>query len=200
MDQNSQESKQEQIYHSPIAMTPFRVLLFQFYPLLLLPLFLQTVSTFPHKVPRLSPHHKEAIILRNPDDSLSASAITKDFQTYFYTQTLDHFNYAPQSYATFRQRYVVNSKHWGGPSPNSPIFAYLGAEAPLDDDLDVIGFLNDNAPYFKSLSVFIEVKLISICVCIYILIHSFNSFDSLFHIFSNCIFHFIIVCKHVCII
>ncbi|KAI3461349.1 hypothetical protein Pfo_018012 [Paulownia fortunei] len=139
-------------------MAPFRVvLLFQFYPLLLLPLLLQTVSTFPHKVPRLSPHHKEALILRNPnDDSFSASAISKDFKTYFYTQTLDHFNYASQSYATFKQRYVLNSKHWGGPSSNSPIFAYLGAEEPLDDDLEVIGFLNDNAPYFKSLSVFIE--------------------------------------------
>ncbi|KAL0370136.1 UNVERIFIED_CONTAM: Lysosomal Pro-X carboxypeptidase [Sesamum angustifolium] len=135
-------------------MTPFRVVLFQFYPLLLLPLLLQ--SSVSHKIPRLSTHNKEALILRNPDDVISTSAISKDSKTHFYTQTLDHFNYAPQSYATFRQRYVVNSKYWGGPSSNSPIFAYLGAEAPLDEDLEVIGFLNDNAPHFKSLSVYIE--------------------------------------------
>ncbi|KAL0390597.1 UNVERIFIED_CONTAM: Lysosomal Pro-X carboxypeptidase [Sesamum calycinum] len=135
-------------------MTPFSVLLFQFYPLLLLPLLLQ--SSVSHKIPRLSTHNKEALILRNPDDVISTSAISKDSKTHFYTQTLDHFNYAPQSYATFRQRYVVNSKYWGGPSSNSPIFAYLGAEAPLDEDLEVIGFLNDNAPHFKSLSVYIE--------------------------------------------
>ncbi|KAK6138138.1 hypothetical protein DH2020_028118 [Rehmannia glutinosa] len=140
-------------------MAPFKVIiLFQFYPLLLiLPFFLQTASTFSHKIPRLSPYHKETLILRNPDDhSFSQSAISKDFKTYFYTQTLDHFNYAPQSFATFKQRYVINYKHWGGPKFNSPILAYLGAEEPLDDDLGVIGFLNDSAPYFKSLSVYIE--------------------------------------------
>ncbi|KAK6144286.1 hypothetical protein DH2020_021106 [Rehmannia glutinosa] len=140
-------------------MAPFKVIiLFQFYPLLLiLPFFLQTASTFSHKIPRLSPYHKETLILRNPDDHrFSQSAISKDFKTYFYTQTLDHFNYAPQSFATFKQRYVINYKHWGGPKSNSPILAYLGAEEPLDDDLGVIGFLNDSAPYFKSLSVYIE--------------------------------------------
>lgn len=123
---------------------------FQFYPLLLLPLFLQTVSTSPHKIPRLSPYNKEAEILRKADDS-------KDFKTYYYRQTVDHFNYAPQSYATFRQRYVVSSKYWGGPNSDSPIFAYLGAEAPLDGDLSVIGFISHNAPHFKSLSLYIEV-------------------------------------------
>lgn len=125
------------------------VVVFQLYPLLLL---LQTaaVSTIsPTKIPRLSPFDKEA--------SSSSSPNSKDFKTYYYRQTLDHFNYAPQSYATFRQRYVVSSKHWGGASSNSPIFAYLGAEAPLDGDLTVIGFLRDNAPYFNSLSLYIEV-------------------------------------------
>lgn len=132
-------------------MNSLTLLLFRFYPLLLL---LQTFSTSPHKIPRLSPFHKEASILRKADDSLSSS---DDFETYYYTQILDHFNYAPQSYATFRQRYVVSSKYWGGAASNSPIFAYLGAEDPLDEDLPIIGFLSDNAAYFKSLSVYIEV-------------------------------------------
>ncbi|PIN14808.1 Lysosomal Pro-Xaa carboxypeptidase, partial [Handroanthus impetiginosus] len=138
-------------------MASSRVLLFQFYPLLLLPFLLYPVSSIsPHKIPRLSPFPKEALILKNPDDIFSESDMSKDFKTYFYKQTLDHFNYAPQSYATFRQKYVVNSKYWGGPNSNSPILAYLGAEAPLDGDLEAVGFLSDNAPHFKSLSVFIE--------------------------------------------
>lgn len=135
-------------------MIPSKVFLFQFYPLLLLLplLFVQSVSTiFPHKIPRLSPYNKEAFILRKSGQN------SRDLKTYFYEQTLDHFNYAPQSFATFRQRYMVSFKHWGGPKSNSPIFAYLGAEEAIDIDLDIIGFPIDNAPYFKSLTIFIEV-------------------------------------------
>lgn len=148
------------------------VAMFQFFPLLLLPL-LQTVSTIsPTKIPRLSPFDKEALNVRTADDeslmSSSSSQNSKDYKTYYYRQTLDHFNYAPQSYATFRQRYVVSSNHWGGATSSSPIFAYLGEEAPLDGDLTVIGFLRDNAPYFNSLSVYIEVKLLFLHI-IYIL-------------------------------
>ncbi|KAK1587008.1 hypothetical protein Q3G72_008510 [Acer saccharum] len=33
------------------------------------------------------------------------------------------------------QRYVINFKYWGGANANAPIFAYLGAEAPLDEDV-----------------------------------------------------------------
>ena len=51
---------------------------------------------------------------------------------------------------------MVNSKYWGG--ANAPIFAYFGAEAPLDYDLPAIGFLTDNAPQFKALLVYIEVS------------------------------------------
>ncbi|KAL7127178.1 hypothetical protein ABFS83_14G238000 [Erythranthe nasuta] len=160
------DQKFEQV-QSTKAMAPLmRVPLFQFYPHLLLLLFLslvlimQTVTPLPvHKSPRLSLHNKDASLLisRNrPGDAISANALL-DFKTYFYKQTIDHFNYAPQSYATFRQRYVVNSKYWGGQSyNNSPIFAYLGAEAPIDNDLSAVGFLNDNAPSFNSLIVFIE--------------------------------------------
>ncbi|KAH6774722.1 Serine carboxypeptidase S28 family protein [Perilla frutescens var. frutescens] len=127
---------------------------FQLYLLLLL---LQTLSTSPHKIPRLSPFHKETLLIfRKAHDYDMMSSSPNSKKTYFYTQTLDHFNYAPQSYANFRQRYVVDSKYWGGPNSNSPIFAYLGAEEPLDDDLDFVGFLTDVAPHFNSLSVYIE--------------------------------------------
>jgi lysosomal Pro-X carboxypeptidase len=84
---------------------------------------------------------------------------SSDIKIYYYTQTIDHFNFRPDSYATFQQKYAINSKYWGGADSNAPIFAYLGAEGPLDDDLDSIGFLSDNAAQFKALQLYIEVKM-----------------------------------------
>ncbi|KAK2643496.1 hypothetical protein Ddye_025259, partial [Dipteronia dyeriana] len=55
----------------------------------------------------------------------------------------------------FQQRYVINFKYWGGANANAPIFAYLGAEAPLDEDVGE-GFPKDNASRFKCLLVYIE--------------------------------------------
>lgn len=88
----------------------------------------------------------------------TSSSYKEDYKTFYYTQELDHFNYRPDSYATFEQRYVINSKYWGGADSNAPIFAYLGAEGPLDDDVFSIGFLSDNALRFKALQVYIEVR------------------------------------------
>lgn len=107
------------------------------------------------KIPRLSPIRGTILL----DPEILSAPISDDFQTFFYTQTLDHFNYRPESYSTFQQRYVINFKYWGGANSNSPIFAYLGAEAPLDGDLSVIGFLPDNALRFKALLVYIEVDI-----------------------------------------
>lgn len=112
--------------------------------------FISTAT--PNRIPKLS------TILRDSSDySVSAASDEEDFKTYFYDQTLDHFNYNPQSFTKFKQRYVINSKFWGGSNTNSPIFAYFGAEAPLDGDWLYIGFLIDNAPRFKALLVYIEV-------------------------------------------
>ncbi|KAI4334308.1 hypothetical protein L6164_019019 [Bauhinia variegata] len=108
-------------------------------------------------IPRLSPLG-ERIISDHPA-ALSDTDI-EEFQTFYYRQTLDHFNYRPESYTTFEQRYVINFKYWGGggggPNSSAPIFAYLGAEAPIDGSLRGIGFLNDNAASFNALIVYIE--------------------------------------------
>ncbi|XP_024023798.1 lysosomal Pro-X carboxypeptidase [Morus notabilis] len=106
-----------------------------------------------NKIPKLSPTGHHETFLHDPETP-TADSLSEDYETFFYNQTLDHFNYRPESYSTFRQRYVVNSKYWGG--SNAPIFAYLGAEAPLDGDLSVIGFLTDNALEFKALQIYIE--------------------------------------------
>ncbi|KDO60327.1 hypothetical protein CISIN_1g023618mg [Citrus sinensis] len=114
------------------------------------------VSAARFNIPRLSP--TRGTILQNPE--ILSATISKDFQTFYYNQTLDHFNYRPESYSTFQQRYVINFKYWGGGAgadANAPIFVYLGAEESLDGDISVIGFLTDNAARFNALLVYIEI-------------------------------------------
>ncbi|KAH7836978.1 hypothetical protein Vadar_008123 [Vaccinium darrowii] len=118
-------------------------------------LFTSTTSASPHKIPRLSVLH-ETIIRDHPSYNTISASASENLETFFYTQTLDHFNYRPESYVTFQQRYVINSKYWGGASENAPIFVYLGSEDAIDGALNIIGVLPDNAPHFKALQVFIE--------------------------------------------
>ncbi|KAL7173798.1 hypothetical protein ACSBR2_033122 [Camellia fascicularis] len=122
--------------------------------LLSLLILLTSNSAIPHiNIPRLGVLRQT--FLRNSSDTVSES-VRDDMETYFYNQTLDHFNYNPQSYAIFNQRYVINSNYWGGANESAPIFVYLGAEQPIDGDIEAIGFLPENAPLFKALIVYIE--------------------------------------------
>ncbi|KAM7263639.1 hypothetical protein ACFE04_001322 [Oxalis oulophora] len=84
----------------------------------------------------------------------SASTTLVHTKTFYYKQTIDHFNYKPESYATFKHMYQVNTINWK-PGNFAPIFALLGAEAPLGDYAD-LGFLADIAPKFGALLVAIE--------------------------------------------
>lgn len=86
----------------------------------------------------------------HPDQNQNVST---DFETFYYKQTLDHFNYNPESYAMFNQKYMINTKYWGGaPRHMAPIFVYLGAEAPLTTG----HLLADLAQEFRALLLFIE--------------------------------------------
>jgi lysosomal Pro-X carboxypeptidase len=80
-----------------------------------------------------------------------------DVETFYYKQVLDHFNYLPESYNTFDQRYFINFKYWGGANSSAPILVYLGLEEALDGMPESEGFMNENADAFKALLVFIEV-------------------------------------------
>ncbi|KAG7950663.1 hypothetical protein I3843_13G126900 [Carya illinoinensis] len=64
----------------------------------------------------------------------------------------------PESYSTFQQRYVTNSKYWDGANRSAPILAYVGPEAPLSESIIMssVGFLADNAAEFKALLVYLE--------------------------------------------
>ncbi|GKV16612.1 hypothetical protein SLEP1_g27232 [Rubroshorea leprosula] len=113
-------------------------------------LAVSSVAAIQRRTPRLSTIR--GVTLKHPE--ILSAPLSEDLQTFYYNQTLDHFNYKPQSYIKFKQRYVMNFKYWGG--PNAPILAYLGAEESIDDDLRVVGFLNDNARGFKALQIYIE--------------------------------------------
>ncbi|KAK7839183.1 lysosomal pro-x carboxypeptidase [Quercus suber] len=115
--------------------------------------FTFSASVFAFNMPRLGTQRRTT---QHEPQTISSTSNLEDLKTYYYTQTLDHFNYRPDSYTTFKQRYVINSKYWGGANASAPIFTYLGAEESLDDDLPIIGFLSDNAPRFKALQVYIE--------------------------------------------
>lgn len=79
------------------------------------------------------------------------------YETKYFTQIVDHFNYNPQSYETFQQRYLIDDRNWGGSQSSSPIFVYTGNEGDIEFFAKNTGFMFDVAPYFKALLVFIEV-------------------------------------------
>ncbi|KAK4419424.1 Lysosomal Pro-X carboxypeptidase [Sesamum alatum] len=94
-----------------------------------------------------------------PEQRILASKTSDDNQLYeekFFTQILDHFNYNPQSYETFQQRYLINDKYWGGADKNAPIFVYTGNEGDIEWFAQNTGFMFQTAPHFKALLLFIE--------------------------------------------
>lgn len=80
------------------------------------------------------------------------------YEIKYFTQTLDHFNFHPQSYQTFQQRYLINGAYWGGAAIKAPIFVYTGNEGDIEWFAQNTGFMFDNGPHFQALLVFIEVR------------------------------------------
>lgn len=104
--------------------------------------------------PILSILNKKPVSYTKYDDPL-----TPDFDVHNYTQTLDHFNFKPESGMTFQQRYIVNSKYWAGCNTSSPIFVYMGDEIDVIELVPLSGFFQILASRFNGLLVYIEVSL-----------------------------------------
>jgi lysosomal Pro-X carboxypeptidase len=102
-------------------------------------------------IPKLSPFRGK---------TFADTKTISDVKTFYYKQVLDHFNYLPQSYKTFKQRYFINFKYWGGANSTAPIFVAFGGEERIDLDPAIIGFMTENAATFKALLVYIEVYII----------------------------------------
>jgi lysosomal Pro-X carboxypeptidase len=126
---------------------------YMLYTWLPLMFFFNLTTTHSLMIPRLSPFREQTL----HDLAALISNDTKDVETFYYKQVLDHFNYRPESYNTFDQRYLINFKYWGGANSSAPILVYLGAESSIDGYPNGIGFLYENAATFKALLVYIEV-------------------------------------------
>ncbi|CAL5194286.1 unnamed protein product [Lathyrus oleraceus] len=107
--------------------------------------------TSPHIIPKFP-----SSIVSPELQQLSISSQNGFYRTKFFTQILDHFNYNPQSYDTFQQRYLINDTYWGGAKKKAPIFVYMGSEADIEWITQNTGFMFEKAPYFNALLVFIE--------------------------------------------
>ncbi|MED6171734.1 hypothetical protein PIB30_043537 [Stylosanthes scabra] len=117
----------------------------------LLLLFFSFSLAFSHFIPSFpsSKLHPELI----NSHSSSSNGL---YNTKFFTQSLDHFDYTPQSNHKFQQRYLFNDTYWGGANNNAPIFVYTGNEGNIEWFAQNTGFMFETAPRFQALLVFIE--------------------------------------------
>ncbi|XP_076040777.1 lysosomal Pro-X carboxypeptidase-like [Oratosquilla oratoria] len=75
-----------------------------------------------------------------------------DYETFYFDQKIDHFN--ADNDKTFKNRYMVNTKSWGG--NGDPIFFYAGNEGDITLFIDNTGFMWEIADEFKAMIVFAE--------------------------------------------
>jgi lysosomal Pro-X carboxypeptidase len=123
--------------------TSFAFLWFSFFTLLS-----STVS-----IAKITPGFPSSIIR---PEKLSHTTKNQLYKQKYFTQILDHFNFNPQSYQTFQQRYLINDTFWGGAHKNAPIFVYMGNEGDVEWFTQNTGFMFETAPHFKALLIFIE--------------------------------------------
>ena len=78
------------------------------------------------------------------------------YETRYFSQPLDHFSFS--DLPRFRQRYLINTEHWVGPSRLGPIFLYCGNEGDIEWFAVNTGFVWDIAPRFGAMVLFPEVN------------------------------------------
>ncbi|CAA0813534.1 Serine carboxypeptidase S28 family protein [Striga hermonthica] len=135
------------------------VLLFRlFYPLLLLlllsSLLLGAEAIFRNPRAGALRSSKRPSAFGGRGRNITRPPLPRSFKIYSYPQPLDHFNFGPDDYDTFRQKFVMNREYWAGPNSTSPILVYLGSEGALDPR--DAGFVIDLCQNLSSLCVFIE--------------------------------------------
>ncbi|XP_065868781.1 uncharacterized protein [Euphorbia lathyris] len=123
---------------------------FQLWLMLLLLVAVTASAVHPRKL--ISRH---GLPTRFKPSSGESFQLPPEYQIHYYTQTLDHFNYKPESYATFQHRYILNYKYWGGANTSSPVFVYTGEEDDVTYDVEE-NFITDLAARFNGLVLYIE--------------------------------------------
>ncbi|XP_074311828.1 uncharacterized protein LOC141647514 [Silene latifolia] len=118
--------------------------------------FLLLLSISPAFLAKVRPRFPLSIVRPEQLAQITRNGNNNPYETRYFTQILDHFNFNPQSYHTFQHRYLLNDKYWGGAEKNAPIFVYMGNEGDIEWFANNTGFMFENAPHFKALLVFIE--------------------------------------------
>ncbi|XP_019623972.1 PREDICTED: dipeptidyl peptidase 2-like [Branchiostoma belcheri] len=87
--------------------------------------------------------------------TVSCVSVTRDppYETRYFHQYLDHFNFASRGAGTFKERVLVSDAFWRS---GGPIFFYTGNEGPITRLWNEIGFMKDLAEQFEALIVFAE--------------------------------------------
>ncbi|PON43733.1 Peptidase S [Parasponia andersonii] len=114
------------------------------------------VSSVSISLSRITPRFPSSLVSPEKLSVPLSTAKNKLYETGYFTQTLDHFNFNPESYQTFQQRYLINDTFWGGAKSNAPIFVYTGNEGEIEWFAQNTGFVFETAPHFKALIVFLE--------------------------------------------
>ncbi len=79
------------------------------------------------------------------------------YRTLYFDQTLDHFAFGAAASTTWRQRYLLDDRHWKVGS--GPILFYTGNEGPIDAFYAASGFVTDVlAPRLGGLVLFAEQR------------------------------------------
>lgn len=78
------------------------------------------------------------------------------YETRYFDQRLDHFSFS--ELPRFRERYLISTEHWVGPSRQGPIFVYCGNEGDIAWFASNTGFVWEIAPQFGAMVLFPEVS------------------------------------------
>ena len=125
------------------------------FPLVLSFLILLSLSSSANSYPPRSSKHAPRFLgkfshLHQPTD--------QKYETRYFEQRLDHFSFA--DLPSFRQKYLINTQHWLGPSRLGPILFYCGNEGNIEWFAANTGFVWEIAPRFGAMIIFPEVRLI----------------------------------------
>lgn len=77
------------------------------------------------------------------------------FDTGYFTQILDHFNFKSHNQTEYQQRYLINIDFWKA-KRNGPIFFYTGNEGDIESFKDASGFLSSFGSEVNAMIVFAE--------------------------------------------
>uniref|UniRef100_H3BBY1 Dipeptidyl peptidase 7 n=1 Tax=Latimeria chalumnae TaxID=7897 RepID=H3BBY1_LATCH len=98
--------------------------------------------------------HGAWFFIGGTDREVQPVALDPNFETKYFDQFLDHFNFVSRGSGIFSQRYLISNKFWD--KGYGPIFFYTGNEGSIVEFAKNSGFLSELAEEQQALLVFAE--------------------------------------------